>query len=134
MCESHLAINNQKHTLFLLLSMLQRQKNQLENYYQSLSHAKKTKNLKIKLFSFLNLKSFPSLDNTRTNKLLKMSENENCPCLEYKSVPNGEWSQCILESSSHHSSSSARSRFCGIGKRYRRLDCLNSNNHVVDIK
>ena len=63
-----------------------------------------------------------------------MSENENCPCLEYKSVPNGEWSQCILESSSHHSSSSARSRFCGIGKRYRRLDCLNSNNHIVDIK
>ena len=127
-------MNNQKHTLFLLLSMLQKQKIQFENYRQTLEHAKKTKNLEIKLFSFLNLKSFPSLDNTRTNKLLKMSENENCPCLEYKSVPNGEWSQCILESSSHHSSSSARSRFCGIGKRYRRLDCLNSNNHIVDMK
>ena len=86
---------------------------------------------KMRIFALFNLKSFPSMD-TR-NKLLKMSENENCPCYEYKSVPNSEWSQCILESSSQHTSS-ARSRFCGIGKRYRRLDCLNSNNQIVDIK
>ena len=133
MFESHLAMNNQKHTSFYCYPCYKNKRFSLRIIVK-LYNTQKTKNLKLKIFSFLNLKSFPSLDNTRTNKLLKMSENENCPCLEYKSVPNGEWSQCILESSSHHSSSSARSRFCGIGKRYRRLDCLNSNNHIVDIK
>lgn len=58
-----------------------------------------------------------------------ITETENCPCMKYRSVPNsGQWSRCILETSSE------TSEFCGIGKRYRRLDCLDSNNQLVDIK
>ena len=56
-------------------------------------------------------------------------ESEPCPCNQYRSVPNGgHWSQCILDATSKSS------KFCGVGKRFRRLDCLDSNNQIVDIK
>ena len=60
------------------------------------------------------------------NPVEGVTETENCPCNQYRSVPNGgQWSQCILEAQSESSK---------IGKRFRRLDCLDSNNQIVDIK
>lgn len=68
---------------------------------------------------------------------VKRSDEESCPCGKYRSVPNGQWSQCILDSSSSDATSSSVSKtssFCGIGKRYRRLDCLDMSNQLADPK
>ena len=79
----------------------------------------------------------------RSNSSFPMEsvEEESCKCQQFQSVPGGQWSQCILESSttstattSPSTTSSSSSQFCGIGKRFRRLDCLDSNNQITDPK
>ncbi len=77
-----------------------------------------------------------------------------------RSVPNGGWSQCILDEAQASSSSSMSSSpvfsavtkmspsigsssviasttttgLCGIGKRYRRMDCLDMSNNLAEPK
>ena len=78
----------------------------------------------------------------QTNSSFPMEsiEEEPCQCHQFQSVPGGQWSQCIIESSiaSQSSQSSlqptSQSQFCGIGKRFRRLDCLDANNQITDPK
>lgn len=53
----------------------------------------------------------------------------------------GQWSHCILDTVVQSTTTTATSglstataKFCGIGKRYRRVDCLDSANQLADIK
>ena len=49
----------------------------------------------------------------------------------HRSVPNGDWSDCLIIEESQEGKSSV-SPFCGIGKRYRRLDCLDMSNQLAE--
>ena len=59
-----------------------------------------------------------------------------------RSVPSGDWSNCLIVadggsrsgsiSTTEGPSSIIASPFCGIGKRYRRLDCLDMSNQLAE--
>ena len=64
-------------------------------------------------------------------------QSERCDIYQlfHRSVPNGDWSDCLLLEEGKSSSVSkvqASSPFCGIGKRYRRLDCLDMSNQLAE--
>ena len=64
-----------------------------------------------------------------------------------RSVPSGDWSDCLIVADTSESRSGSipaaavaegptgsiiASPFCGIGKRYRRLDCLDMSNQLAE--
>ena len=109
---------------------------EVENHsYRTFQKSKK------KYLSFLPISGNP-FGPCRTNASHPMEsiEEEPCPCQQFQSAPGGQWSQCILEVSQITSSSlssktsQTASQFCGIGKRYRRLDCLDATNQITDPK
>ena len=62
-------------------------------------------------------------------------ESEECGCESYSARPVGPWSECILEEGAaalQVSAGGSGGGGCGRGKRYRRMDCLDSAGHLVD--
>ena len=72
-----------------------------------------------------------------------VSHTSECPSDNgfCRSVPSGDWSNCLIVadggsssgiSTTEGPSSIIASPFCGIGKRYRRLDCLDMSNQLAE--